>query len=152
VQDIARRARIGVGTVYNHFSRKGDVLEALAWDRTAALCDRLGPVPGEPRGYRARLTARLDRALGEVRRHRRFYALLLLRGPDSGRARTRLRAAVLALVDEGLAAGALERLPREGLATLFSAVLGAAVEADLGDARLVARLFLDGARRKAGAP
>src|SRR5687767_15790469 len=59
IQDIARRARIAVGTVYNHFARKDDVLAALVDDRTDALIACLKPASGEPRDYRGRLTARL---------------------------------------------------------------------------------------------
>lgn len=147
IQDIARRARIAVGTVYNHFSRKDDVLAALVEDRTGALIACLQPATDEPRAYRARLTARLARALAEVQHHRGFYTLLFS-SRQSFRGLARLRAAQLAVVDEGLAAKALAPLPREGLATFLAAVLRAAVEARVTDADVVTRLFLDGARRR----
>lgn len=37
MQDIARRARVGVGTVYRHFPTKDALLEALVIDRFVAL-------------------------------------------------------------------------------------------------------------------
>jgi AcrR family transcriptional regulator len=148
IRDIARRARIGVGTVYNHFAKKDDVLAALVDDRTDALVACLQPADDDPRDYRRRLTARLARVLDVIDHHRGFYALLLTRGLEARRSLARLRAAELAVVDEGLAAGALAPLARERLALFFAAVLSAAVEARVDDAAEVTRLFLDGARRR----
>ena len=37
IQDVAARARIAVGTVYNHFAQKDDVLAALLEERTEGL-------------------------------------------------------------------------------------------------------------------
>ena len=37
IQDIAARARIGVGTVYNHFDKKEDVLAELVDERTGEV-------------------------------------------------------------------------------------------------------------------
>ena len=73
IQDIAERARIAVGTVYNHFADKDEVLSALLDDRTeglaraassAAAIDRgtLGAASGPRLEARRRAHARLRRA------------------------------------------------------------------------------------------
>lgn len=44
VEDIARRADVGKGTVFNYFPRKTSFLAAVADDWVARLVDELGPV------------------------------------------------------------------------------------------------------------
>src|SRR5215831_10299791 len=73
IQDIAARARIAVGTVYNHFHRKEDVLDALIEERTRGMLAELAPRAGEPAQYEARLILRLRRMLGFIEQHRGFY-------------------------------------------------------------------------------
>src|SRR5579863_9458398 len=63
IQDIAERARIAVGTVYNHFSDKDDVLSALLDERTEGLLAQVraggAGAPAASRGFRASLEARV---------------------------------------------------------------------------------------------
>ena len=45
IQDVAKQARIGVGTVYNHFEQKEDLLLALLEDRTGEVLACLAARP-----------------------------------------------------------------------------------------------------------
>ncbi len=38
LNEIARRAGVGIGTLFRHFPNRGALLEALTYERTAALC------------------------------------------------------------------------------------------------------------------
>src|SRR5262245_45007637 len=106
IQDIAARARIAVGTVYNHFDRKEDVLDALLEERSRETVAELAPQPNEPAEFEDRLKLRLERMLAFIERHRGFYAIATsLPGPPAKI--QRMRAAFRALVDEGVDAGAL---------------------------------------------
>ena len=108
IQDISARARIAVGTVYNHFHRKEDVLDALIEERTRGLLAELAPRRGEPDEFEERLAARLRRMLSFVEQHRGFYSIVTsMPGPPSKI--QRMRAAFRALVDEGIEAGVLSR-------------------------------------------
>src|SRR5438132_11315973 len=73
IQDVAKRARIGVGTVYNHFEQKEDLLQALLEERMEEMVARLWPRPSDPEPFEERLTARLARVLGYVEEHRTFF-------------------------------------------------------------------------------
>src|SRR5450432_2663739 len=75
IQDIAERARIAVGTVYNHFADKDEVLSALLDERIAGLLARAG--------------SRLSR---EARGARRRHALVRRAAPRVLRDRQRARA------------------------------------------------------------
>src|SRR3974390_2497623 len=70
IQDIAERARIAVGTVYNHFAQKDDVLSALLDERTQEMLAQLRPSPDDPPRFADRLEARIARMLACVVRHR----------------------------------------------------------------------------------
>src|ERR1700761_5420340 len=60
IQDIAERARIAVGTVYNHFADKDEVLSALLEERTEGLLALVQGSGGPSlRSFRARLEARV---------------------------------------------------------------------------------------------
>src|SRR5580658_6096915 len=67
IQDIAERARIAVGTVYNHFSQKDDVLSALLEERTEGLLEQVRAGGDDAKGFRPRLEARVGRMLEYVR-------------------------------------------------------------------------------------
>ena len=48
LEDIARRAGVGVGTLYRHFPSRQDLLEAVYVDEVQALCRSAGDFAGEP--------------------------------------------------------------------------------------------------------
>lgn len=125
VQDIAVRAGLAVGTIYNYFEQKEDVLFALLDERTNAFLEAFQAAAEDPADFRGRLRARVIRLLEYVRSHRPFFQLAsehglfgtpsttaqaLLGGrkvPHAGR----YDEAVLRLVEEGLAQHVLEARP-----------------------------------------
>jgi AcrR family transcriptional regulator len=46
LEDIARRAEVGIGTLYRHFPTRLDLVEAIYVDEVEALCDSAGEVAG----------------------------------------------------------------------------------------------------------
>src|SRR6185437_214212 len=63
IQDIAERARIAVGTVYNHFAHKDEVLAALLEERGEAMHAEFMSAADDPQPFPARLTVRVARLL-----------------------------------------------------------------------------------------
>lgn len=89
IQDIAERARIGVGTVYNHFEQKEDVLQALLEEHTGAMAERFAVHAADPSGFADLLKARVRRMLAYKDEHRAFFVLAMeygLMGPTTGAA------------------------------------------------------------------
>ena len=169
IQDIAASARIAVGTVYNHFAHKEDVLSALLEERTEELLAQLLARPDDPETFHGRLEARVGRMLSYVERHRAFFAIANEHGlfagstAPSARVGTRrlrhvenFRALFLTLVEEGIGSGDLEPLDSEALArflggTMRAFVLSSLAEGDSGagaHAAMTVNLFLHGAARR----
>jgi AcrR family transcriptional regulator len=74
MEDIARRAKVGIGTVYRHFLTKDELVEALAAERFKGLTEKAREALGNPNPwagfadfmhYSASLQAN-DRALSEI--------------------------------------------------------------------------------------
>jgi AcrR family transcriptional regulator len=170
IQDIAARARIAVGTVYNHFEQKEDVLRALLEERTEGFISQLEAHSDDPKPFEARLLARVDRVLHYVETHRAFFtvaadhgligggsaAATAILGGKSVKNIARVRSIFIAVVNEGIAAGALEPSDPASLARFFGALvrgftIGALQQDDKAplakDAAFVVRLFLHGASR-----
>ena len=169
IQDIAARARIAVGTVYNHFTDKDDVLGALLEERTEELVTSLKAKRQDPREFRDRLEVRVGRMLACVEKHWAFFAVANEQGLFAGsavpsvRTATRrlrhveqFRAVFRALVDEGISSGDLEPIGGDALArflagTLRAFLLSSLVERnpDVGQhAATIVDLFLHGAARR----
>jgi AcrR family transcriptional regulator len=167
IQDIAERARIAVGTVYNHFRTKEDVLRALLEERSEALRSELAKAPGDPLPFEKKLAVRLSRLLAYVDRHRSFFLVALehgLFGAASAAAEANLhgkpvrrmadvKGALTALVQEGIDAGALvpddpARLTRFLGGTVRGFIVGglqAGVLRIEDEAAIIVSLFLHGA-------
>jgi AcrR family transcriptional regulator len=171
LQDIAARARIAVGTVYNHFEDKDAVLAALLEDRADGLLTRLRPLREDRGPFAARLQARVGRVLSYVQEHRAFFAIANEHGlfaagaapgarPSSKRLRRfeRFRAAFRAIVREGVSSGELEPLPADTLVRFLGGTIRAFVLSSIvegrphvdEDARTIVELFLHGAARRKG--
>src|SRR5205085_1302305 len=87
IQDIAARARIAVGTVYNHFETKEDVLAALFEEHASEFAGALEPVAGDPKGFEAALRVRVRRLLSHIDRHRGFFVFIADIGTFAGKQR-----------------------------------------------------------------
>jgi AcrR family transcriptional regulator len=169
IQDIAERARIAVGTVYNHFDDKDDVLGALLEQRSEEMVSQLHPVRDDLGPFDVRLRARVARVLAYVRAHRAFFAIANEQGLFAGtvapgaratpkrlRHVERLRGVFGALVEEGIASGDLEPLQGDALVRFFGGTIRAFVLSSLADgtadvdedASTVVDLFLHGAARR----
>jgi AcrR family transcriptional regulator len=170
IQDIAERARTAVGTVYNHFRTKEDVLRALLEERTDALRRELAPSAGEPEGFEGKLTIRLARLLAYVDRHRSFFLVALEHGLFGSATATaeaalhgkpvrhiaNVKNAFAALIQEGIKAGALvdedpARLARFLGGTIRGFVLGGlrdGVSRMEDEAPIMVALFLHGAGQR----
>ena len=167
IQDIAERARIAVGTVYNHFSQKDDVLGALLDERTMELLQQVAVAPDDPRPFRARLERRVGRMLAYVEQHRAFFAIAtehgLFAGAVSPSARARkiqqmetFRSVFLSIVEEGIASGDLEPFDADALAGFLGGTMRAFILSSLAQdgrdvrqqAAMTIDLFLFGAAKR----
>jgi AcrR family transcriptional regulator len=171
IQDIAERARIAVGTVYNHFAQKDDVLTALLEERTEGMLAELRASKSDPREFEPRLKARIGRMLAYVEQHRAFFTIASEHGLFSGSGGSppgapagarklprveKFRAVFRALVEEGIASGDLEPLDGEALTrflggTLRAFLLSSLVEEKTGaaeHAETIVDLFLRGAAKR----
>ncbi len=169
IQDIASRARIAVGTVYNHFAQKDDVLAALLEERTEELLAQLRARTDDPKAFQPHLQARVARMLAYVVQHRAFFAIANEHGLFAGtaapgarigtrRLRTveKFRALFRALVEQGIDSGDLEPLDADALTRFLGGTMRAFVLSSLAredsDARERAAttvdLFLFGAARR----
>ncbi len=172
IQDVAERAQIAVGTVYNHFAQKEDVLLALFTERMRDMHAELVAEPSPPEAFADRLLHWLTRMLRFVDRHRSFFAVASEHGltaprPPSateaifGDARPfeRIDADFRSLVRDGVAEGAIagdaRLLTRFLVGTIHAIVFGAVAD---GRARIedeaprIAALFLRGALARPGEP
>jgi AcrR family transcriptional regulator len=169
VQDIAARAGLSVGVIYNYFEQKEDVLIALLTERIDGLVAEFAVRDDDPREFTEQLVTRVTRFFTYTDIHRAFFQVASehgLLGPGSTSAQTLLAGktlthaaaferAVLQLVDEGVAKGVLKPLDRDFLAlhlrhTLKSASLWrrAHSEVSVADtARLAVDSFLGGVAR-----
>jgi AcrR family transcriptional regulator len=170
VQDIAARARLAVGTIYNHFEQKEDVLVALLGERTIGFLEAFSPQPTDGKAFEERLVSRMIRLLSYIGSHRQFFQVAndhgllgpaivgaekLLGGkkvPHSGEFET----AMAQVVDEGMKEGVLGDYPPAFMALQLrhtirtaSQWVKQAKEQDVEElSRWVVELFMGGAGRK----
>ncbi|HVO30374.1 MAG TPA: hypothetical protein VMV18_06545, partial [bacterium] len=158
---------MGVGTVYNHFEQKEDVLRALLDERTEAMLLSVLPRPGEPEEFEARLKARMTRLMEYVDQHRDYFKLFMVFGmmPEAaddsmrkvaGSALKRVevvRRTFGALVQEGIDAGALRPLEPAYLSAFLGGAIRSITFRGIGEKRPsllpcaeeITELFLHGA-------
>jgi AcrR family transcriptional regulator len=164
IQDIAAAARIGVGTVYNHFADKEAVLVALMDERSAEFVARLAVTRDDPKDFVESLHARIGRLLEYVESHRGFFWILMGYGPGadlpgtveaSTRKMERFKVAFRKLVAEGVEAGALEDRDPSTLSAFLGGSLRAYTFGALLDGRPlkdkaseIVDLFLHGAHKR----
>lgn len=174
IQDIADHARIAVGTVYNHFEQKEDVLRALLEERLEHMVASLAPQPGDPEPYDQKLTACIARMLKYVEQHRDFHQVALdcglfakgaagasnALGDKRVEHMERFRATLRSLIEEGLSRGVLRPMEPTRLAWMLGGLLRTFVivgieqrlESLEGEAPLIVDLFLNGAGQPKAEP
>lgn len=121
VQDVAARAGLSVGAIYNYFEQKEDILVALLGERMTAVVQEFETQPGDPSAFEANLVARTTRFLRYAAAHRAFfqvatehgligpgnYASEALLGGKKVKDGNRFELAVRAVVLHGIAKGHL---------------------------------------------
>lgn len=80
IQDIAKVAGVSVGTVYNHFAQKEDIILALVSDQERELRQEFAASPEDPPGFVEAIRARHERVLQLIQKHRGFYSFALYEG------------------------------------------------------------------------
>lgn len=108
LEEIARRAGLGIGTLYRHFPARADLIEALAADLMEALASEAEALRDVPRALEG-LTTVLEHAVAHQEGNLALREALVESRGTSGldRARLRWRAATRALVDRARAEGDL---------------------------------------------
>ena len=118
MEDIAARAGVSVGTLYNHFEDREALLRELLRVRREHLLERVDTVVAEVEGraFGEQLRAVLTLVVEHFREHSRFFALVLqseiYRGPGfppKGTSLTELAARLETLLQRGVAAGEVRR-------------------------------------------
>ncbi len=169
IQDIAERARIGVGTVYNHFAAKEDMLRAIVDERGAEIERALTAQPDDPTDWESKLRLRYRRMAGFIEEHRHFFRILCdlglfggctsdnkrLLGPQYAARHARKLAEAEAILEEGMAAGVLARTDARRLTRFLGGAMRNVIEDALrsgredlkAEADLVLEMFLRAAAR-----
>jgi AcrR family transcriptional regulator len=82
MSEIARRAGVAVGTLYNHFEDRQALIEALIFQRHAELVAELDACEAKSArgGFRAHLEGVVATFLRSVEAHRAFFLLLVQEG------------------------------------------------------------------------
>jgi AcrR family transcriptional regulator len=166
---IARAAGIAVGTLYNYFADRQELIDALLDLRRSELIARLDAALEESaeQPFERRLQAFLGAALSHFREHREFIALLVHDELSSGQGPRwsmvmALRARAERLIASGIAAGLLRLEDRTTYPHLLVGLLKGLIETVLEaadvefDANLLlqpaVRCFLYGASQQGRAP
>lgn len=156
---IARRAGVAVGTLYNYFADRDALVTSLFESRRATLQPMIrAATHANPRlRFEPRLRAFVREVLGAFEAHRRFVKLAIEgehQRPSAGTTSADVRKAVETLVAIGVREHALPPERAELLSTLLAGGLRALVlrrideDAPLAaDADELVTILLDGARR-----
>jgi AcrR family transcriptional regulator len=164
IEDIAARAGIAVGTLYNYFQDRDDLLKALAEVRRETLTARLDAAGAATRGepWRAQLLGFLRALLEHLESHRRFYSIILQAEtrltprPPFGSAMDEVYERADRLLRRGIRQGLLRRDDHGLFPSLLVGMLRAVLIHDrhapapgplTGLAEPLCRFFLDGAAK-----
>jgi AcrR family transcriptional regulator len=162
MQDVARRARVAVGTVYNHFANKDELLRAVLAARGVDALAAFAPREEDGAAFEERFIARFSRLHAFFGAHLAFFEVASRHGVLGGEEPAAcppasfeigMASAVEQLMREGIAEGALRpddpaRLARFLKGATKHVMLGAAREGKLDFARQgrwVLEMFLRGA-------
>lgn len=152
MEELARRAGVGVGTVYRHFPNKEALLDALLADQLAMLVKRTQDALAQDDAWEA--FRRLVRNGAEMQADdTAFCEVVMARKAESGsetvvRLRDELDAAMGRLLDRAKAEGRMRAdfMP-EDVGTMFASIAGAVRNSATPDAwRRQVEFTLDGLR------
>ncbi len=112
MNDIAARAGVAVGTVYNHYTDKDALIEALFESRRQGMLDLLDEQLKQttPGGFQQQLERVLGAVFAYFQQHRRFYTILFERQPEIYACAAASKRAMLPLLLERF-----EKLVKRGL-------------------------------------
>ena len=117
MEEIASRAGVSVGTVYNHFEDRSALLADLVERRRKELAEKFDQALSGKAPFVDQLRAFADTAFRHFEAHRAFLAIMLesdsARVSEPSEAMLELRARVDALVQRGVQQGGLRRAGRE---------------------------------------
>jgi AcrR family transcriptional regulator len=161
MEEIAARAGVSVGTVYNHFEDRNALVQALFLSRASRLHDLLEEGRSDVEGLPARDQVRgiLKAVRLHAREHGRFFTALMgeHQGPSALRPPTAARAHMSKRIDEviahGISSGEFREDPLgifgDALQALARLVLARTLEGKADDAELEAltELFVRGVAR-----
>ena len=130
IQDIAGRAGVAVGTVYNHFEQKEDIVRALMLRHLPVVAALLAPRAEDPADWAGSFRARMGRVHGYVAGHRHFFRMaceLGMLGPTAPRMAVDVvnpAHLIEEMIATGVAQGALAGDPVQLTRFLFGAIRG----------------------------
>lgn len=150
LDEIARRAGVGPGTLYRHFPTKEALIQAVVHDRLSRLADE-GAALRDSRDPGAAFFTFIDRLAAEAGPKRDLFDALASAGLDVGPAVTAavgdLRAQITYLLARAQRAGAVRTdIGSAELTALLSGILLAMRPRPATDQALVLSVFRDGLR------
>ena len=153
LEAIAKRAGVGIGTLYRHFPTREALVEEAYRTEVAHLCEAADELPRAPAGRGARrLHGPLRRLRGdEARAEERMLMSVAESGSDVfADTRTQITAALASLVDAAIAAGTIRSdVDAEDVLRAMGAVWSVPAGSE-DQARRVLMLVMDGLRHGAG--
>jgi len=156
LEDIAKQADVGIGTLYRHFPTRDDLLAAVCEDQVEGLLRLVGELRANC-GAGEAFTEWLRAAVAEMMRFRELRVILARDLSEGHRlsepGKNRVLSEVRPLVDEAIAAGRLR--PDVSSASIFGLVSGIPAAAEMSDdpeaeAQLLLTVVLDGLSPTAG--
>ena len=146
VDDIAKAAKVGIGTLYRHFPTKDALIAAIVIERTARMADHTdAALANDDAG--AALFALIERLIEEGEKKRDFVEALgssdLLMTPALEQSRARFKKALAKLVARAQEQGAVRD---DVQATDITAMIKGLFAADVRSRTRLLKIFCDGLR------
>ncbi|MEJ3657443.1 TetR/AcrR family transcriptional regulator [Actinomycetes bacterium KLBMP 9759] len=154
MEAIAKEAGVGIGTLYRHFPTRDALVEATYRSQLSRLCeaaDELSRTDEPAAALRTWLDLFVDYMTTKRGMAEALRALIASGGNPFAESRAKLVGAITALLDAGVAAGAIRSdvTPTDVLASLSGISLAAGEPAQREQAGRLLDLLLDGLRYRA---